>query len=215
MRSWLHDTGYGPALDHEGGVTLVVEAGTDPDLPPDQVGPRVIGWRAGCQCGWRGTRFFLRAEWRTADCAIAPEQVAERCRADWERHLRAALPVLGIHDLTRRVDDARENLVEAVRAARAAGVGWTLIGEAAGISGAGAKARWSDATRPGAPPNRLAGPCRPVGPPTLQSLGCRRPTPGGDGLPSTRPGNRLVRSQAAESPRQLLGEPEQPRRIRL
>src|SRR3954463_11525514 len=180
MSSWLHDTGYGPALDHEGGVTPVVQAGTDPDIPPDQVGPRVIGWRAGCQCGWRGTRLFLRAEWRTTDCAIAPEQVAERCRADWERHLRVALPVLGIHDFTRRVEDARENLVEAVRAARPAGVGWTLIGEAAGISGAGAKARWSDATRPGAPPNRV---------PT--------PNPGRDGLPSTRPGNRLVRSQAA------------------
>jgi hypothetical protein len=156
MSSWLHDTGYGPALDHEGGVTPVVQAGTDPDIPPDQVGPRVIGWRAGCQCGWRGTRLFLRAEWRTTDCAIAPEQVAERCRADWERHLRVALPVLGIHDFTRRVEDARENLVEAVRAARAAGVGWTLIGEAAGISGAGAKARWSDATRPG----RAAEPAR-------------------------------------------------------
>jgi hypothetical protein len=64
--------------------------------------------------------------------------------------------VLGIHDLTRRVDDAQENLVEAVRAARAAGVGWTLIGEAAGISGARAKARWSDATRP----RRAAEPAR-------------------------------------------------------
>src|SRR3954452_18796343 len=62
MSSWLHDTGYGPALDHEGGVAPVVEAGTDPDIPPDQVGPRVIGWRAGCQCCWRGTQFFLRAE---------------------------------------------------------------------------------------------------------------------------------------------------------
>src|SRR3954454_11640436 len=157
MSSWLHDTGYGPALDHEGGVTLVVEAGTDPDIPPDQVGPRVIGWRAGCQCGWRGTRFFLRADGRTTDWAIAPEQVAELCRADWERHLRAALPVLGIHDFTRRVEDAQENLVEAVRAARAAGVGWTLIGQAAGISGARAKARWSEATRA----RRAAAPARP------------------------------------------------------
>ena len=215
MSSWLHDTGYGPALDHEGGVTPVVEAGTDPDIPPDQVGPRVIGWRAGCQCGWRGTRFFLRAEWRTADCAIAPEQVAERCRADWERHLRAALPVLGIHDLTRRVDDARENLVEAVRAARAAGVGWTLIGEAAGISGAGAKARWSDATRPGraAEPARRPLPAGGAADPAEPRV--PTPNPGGDGLPSTRPGNRLVRSQAADNPRQLLEEPEQPRRIRL
>ena len=83
--------------------------------------------------------------------------MAELCRADWERHLRAALPVLGIHDFTRRVEDAQQNLVEAVRAARAAGVGWTLIGEAAGISGARAKARWSDATRP----RRAADPVEP------------------------------------------------------
>src|SRR4051812_13180942 len=171
MSSWVHDTGDGAALDHEGGVALVVEAGTDPDIPPDRVGPRVIGWRAGCQCGWRGTRFFLRAEWRTTDCAIAPEQVAERCRADWERHLRAALPVLGIHDFTRRVEDAQQNLVEAVRAARAAGVGWTRIGQAAGISGARAKARWSDATRP----RRAAQPARP-------------PPPGGGPAPRAPPG---------------------------
>jgi hypothetical protein len=146
MSSWLHDTGYGPALDHEGGVAPVVEAGTDPDIPPDQVGPRVIGWRAGCQCGWRGTQFFLRAERRSTDCAVAPEQVAERCKADWERHLRAALPVLAIHDRTRQVEYVQENLVDAVRAARSAGVGWAVIGEAAGLSGARAKQRWSDAT---------------------------------------------------------------------
>src|SRR3954453_11162544 len=156
MSSWLHDTGSGPALDHEGGVTLVVEAGTDPDIPPDQVGPRVIGWRAGGHGGGGGTRFCLRGEWRTTDCALAAEQVAERCRPDWERHLRAALPVLGIHDFTRRVDDAQQNLVEAVRAARAAGVGWTLIGQAPGISGARAKARWSEATGP----RRAAAPAR-------------------------------------------------------
>jgi hypothetical protein len=55
--SWIHDTGYGPALDHEGGVADVVEDGTDPSTPPDQIGPRVIGWRSACQCGWRGTQF--------------------------------------------------------------------------------------------------------------------------------------------------------------
>ena len=61
--SWVHETGYGPALDHEGGVADVLEAGTDPSTPPDQLDPRVTGWRAACRCGWRGTQFYLRSDW--------------------------------------------------------------------------------------------------------------------------------------------------------
>jgi hypothetical protein len=147
LMSWLHDTGYGPALDHQGAVAPVVEADTDASTPPDQVGPRVIGWRSGCQCGWRGALFFLRAEWRTTEFATAPEEVGERCRADWERHLRAALPVLAIHDHARQVANAQENLLEAVRAARFAGVPWHVIGQAAGVTSLSARRRWADATR--------------------------------------------------------------------
>jgi hypothetical protein len=40
----MHDTGHLPAYDHEGGVAVVVEDGTDPaTTPPDQIGPRVTG----------------------------------------------------------------------------------------------------------------------------------------------------------------------------
>jgi hypothetical protein len=142
-RSWIHDTGYGPALDHEGGVADVLENGTDPSTPPDQIGPRVTGWRSACQCGWRGTQFYLRSEWPSTEYALAPEEVEQHCIAEWERHLRIALPMLAIHDLTHHIAQAQDDLVHAVRAAQSAGVSWTVIGEAAGITRQSAHARWS------------------------------------------------------------------------
>ena len=129
--SWVHETGYGPALDHEGGVADVLEAGTDPSTPPDQLDPRVTGWRAACQCGWRGTQFYLRSEWPDTEYALAPAQVEQHCRAEWERHLQVALPVLAIHDLTQQIAQAQDDLADAVRAAMAAkggangAVAWT------------------------------------------------------------------------------------------
>jgi hypothetical protein len=146
--SWVHETGYAPALDHEGGAADVLEKGTDPSTPPDQLGPRVIGWRSACQCGWRGTQFYLRSEWpSTDDYALAPEEVEARCMAEWERHLRVAMPVLAIHDLVQQIAQAQDNLVEAVRAARAAGVSWTVIADAAGMSRQSAHERWSGLTQ--------------------------------------------------------------------
>jgi hypothetical protein len=67
------------------------EGGTEPSTPPDQIGPRVTGWRDGCQCGWRGTQFYLRAEWPDTAYAHAPDAVEQQCRAEWERHLHVAL----------------------------------------------------------------------------------------------------------------------------
>jgi hypothetical protein len=145
--SWVHDTGYGPSLDHAGGVVHVLEGDTDASTPPDQLGPRVIGWRSACQCGWQGAQFYLRSEWPTSEYASAPEEVEERCKAEWERHLRSALPVLAIHDLAQQVTQAEENLVEAVCAARAAGVSWAVIGEAAAITKQSAHERWSKVTQ--------------------------------------------------------------------
>lgn len=142
--SWIHESGYGPALDHEGGVADVLEAGTDPSTPPDQIGPRVIGWRSACQCGWQGAEFYPRSEWPTTDeYARSPEEVDARCMVDWERHLRVVMPVLAIHDLTRQIAQAQDDLHDAVTAARAVGVSWTEIGEAAGTTGRAARERWS------------------------------------------------------------------------
>lgn len=153
--SWIHDTGYGPALDHGGGVADVVEAGTDPSTPPDQLGPRVVGWRSACQCGWRGAQFYLRSEWPTADeYARAPEEVDARCMADWERHLRVVMPVLAIHDLAQQIAQAHNDLDQAVRMARGAGVSWTRIGEAALMSGQAARERWAGAPSGSGEPRR-------------------------------------------------------------
>ena len=144
--SWVHDTGYGPSLDHEGGVTDVLEAGTDPSTPPDQLDPRVTGWRSGCQCGWRGTQFYLRSEWPDTEYALAPAQVDQYCRIDWERHLRVALPLLAIHDLTQQIAHAQHDLADAVCAARATDISWTVIADAAGITPQTAQDRWPETT---------------------------------------------------------------------
>jgi hypothetical protein len=140
--SWIHDTGYGPAFDHEGGVADVLEAGTDTSTPPDQIGPRVTGWRSGCECGWRGTQLHLRSEWPDSEYALAPDVVEQQCRAEWERHLHVVLPVLAIHDFTQQISRAQDDLLQAVAAARAAGISWARIGEAAGLSRHAAQTRW-------------------------------------------------------------------------
>jgi hypothetical protein len=141
--SWVHDTGYGLALDHEGGIEDVLEDGTDPSTPPDQIGPRVIGWRSACQCGWQGTQFHLRSEWAVTEYGLAPDEVEQHCMAEWERHLRVALPLLAVHDLSQQIAHAQAELADAVAAVRADGVSWTVIGEAAGVTAESAQERWS------------------------------------------------------------------------
>jgi hypothetical protein len=140
--SWVHDTGYGPALDHEGGVADVLEAGTDPSTPPDQLDPRVTGWRAAWQCGWHGTRVLPALGVARHRVRPRPPPVEQRCRAEWERHLRAALPVMAIHDLTQQIAQAQDDLDDAVSAARAASVSWTIIADAAGMTVKSAQRRW-------------------------------------------------------------------------
>ena len=130
--SWIHDTGYGSALDHEGGVADVLEADTDTSTPPDQIDPRVTGWRAGCQCGWqRNAVPSLRSEWPRTEYARAPGAVEQQCRGEWERHLHVVLPGLAVHDRRRRITQAHDGLLQAVAAARAAGIPWKDVRHAA------------------------------------------------------------------------------------
>jgi len=89
-----------------------------------------------------GTEFFPRAEPPSAERSLPPEEVEDRCMSEWERHLRVAMPVLAIHDLAQQIAELEADLDKAVREARAAGVAWTAIGEAAGIDEGLAKQRW-------------------------------------------------------------------------
>ena len=60
-----------------------------------------------------------------------------------ERYLRVVLPGLAVHDRRRRITQAHDGLLQAVAAARAAGIPWKDFGHAAGISPQTAQKRWS------------------------------------------------------------------------
>ena len=55
--------------------------------------------------------------------------------------------MLAIHDLTQQIAQAQHDLNEAIDAARAAGVPWRVIDEAAGITSQSAHQRLSDPIR--------------------------------------------------------------------
>ncbi len=63
----LWDTGYRPAYDHEGAPITVLSDGRVLQSHHDDTGApvtgSVLGWRAGCDCGWTGTQLFPRAEY--------------------------------------------------------------------------------------------------------------------------------------------------------
>jgi hypothetical protein len=49
---------------------------------------------------------------------------------------------MAIHDLTQQIAQAQDDLDDAVSAARAAGVSWTIIADAAGMTVKSAQRRW-------------------------------------------------------------------------
>jgi hypothetical protein len=148
---WIHDSGYEPAYDHEGYPASVLDDGTDTGETSAAVAPRVTGWRAVCTCGWRGGQFYPRAEWPSSHGGPPPQVYGEDehghetgggALAEWENHLRQALPALDVHDLTRSIARAHDELGDAVARARAAGASWTVIGAAAGMTRQSAHERW-------------------------------------------------------------------------
>lgn len=75
--AWAHDTGHLPAYRHTGDVVSVLADGTDTSITSAAVQPRVVGWRAACECGWRGQQLYPRAEW-PSPTAGPPELVDGR-----------------------------------------------------------------------------------------------------------------------------------------
>jgi hypothetical protein len=136
--AWIHDTGYAPAHVHAGYPVSVLVDGSETGTVSAQIAAEVIGWRAACDCGWRGPQFYPRAEWPSRD-GHAPTQVegwetGSGLYADWDRHLNRALPELAIYDAACALADAQTRLDNAVRIACGAGRPWSRIAAAAGIS---------------------------------------------------------------------------------
>lgn len=124
----------------------------------------VIGWVAGCECGWRA-RPWLRAtagqhtdrqarllapvsHW--ADLAHVDELAV---MADWEQHVAPLAPLAPLVPpvLPRPAQAAEafagfaevDHELAAVRAAKAAGASWADIARTAGITRRSARERWS------------------------------------------------------------------------
>ena len=113
----------------------------------------VVGWRAGCDCGWRGSDWArvskgapIDARARTinhADQYAYLDDDAERDVIDeWRQHIAP-------HELLEEVEDANAEYVLAgrrldalVKGAHAAGASWADIGRAVGITRQSARERW-------------------------------------------------------------------------
>jgi hypothetical protein len=114
----------------------------------------VVGWVAGCTCGWRGVpwarvpageladpaarRLAIPGPW--ADLEAADEQ---RIMAEWRRHIAAWQALEDIEQAAARQAAATRALDDAVRTAVTAGASWADIGRATGLSGPTATERWS------------------------------------------------------------------------
>lgn len=148
---WVHDTGYDPAYAHEGWVARVLDDGIEDiggTLDKAEADARTVGWRAACECGWRGATFYPRAEF-PSEGSFPPEEVdgwenSTGCSAEWAAHLADAVPDLEVHDAALAYDEARERLDRAIARARAGGVPWSTIGRLTGMTRQSAWERWGE-----------------------------------------------------------------------
>lgn len=160
---WIHDSGYRPAYAHEGYPASVLLDGTDTGSSSRQIEPSVIGWRAACECGWRGVQFYPRAEWPSptgmAPAGVEGWESGTATFSEWQRHLDRALPELAVHDLARTLAVTETRLRDAVGVARRAGLSWSRIGAVAGMTSEQAVRRWGADARPGAPRGPIQARC--------------------------------------------------------
>ena len=114
----------------------------------------VVGWAAGCTCGWRGapwirvppeladpTARLLAVTGPWADLDAADEHLVI---TEWRRHIAGWQALEDVEEAAARHAAAARGLDEAVRTAVAAGASWSDIGRAAGMTGQSATERWSD-----------------------------------------------------------------------
>lgn len=113
----------------------------------------VIGWRMGCECGWRGQAWTRVARQDQADAgarlvysddAFLDDDVERPLLEEWQQHIAPFKAVESVEEAAAKYGAAGGELDEAVRAARAAGATWAAIGRAAGITRQSAQERWGN-----------------------------------------------------------------------
>ena len=114
----------------------------------------VVGWVAGCTCGWRGTPWTRVTEWELADPAArrlavtgpwADLEAADETlvMTEWRRHIAGWQALEEVEATAARQAAAARALDEAVRAAVVTGASWADIGRVTGLTAGSATERWS------------------------------------------------------------------------
>jgi hypothetical protein len=131
--------------------------------PQDNLSPEVEivpdievqGWRAACECGWRGMMWSRVRSEDHADFAAgkvfvpeggfadAPQALEDAIGDEWRAHCAPPKAVAAIEEAAAAYTDAARALARAVAAARALEVPWSDVGRAAGVSRQAAHERWS------------------------------------------------------------------------
>ncbi|WP_214404800.1 hypothetical protein [Pseudonocardia lacus] len=116
-------------------------------------GDRVVGWKAGCGCGWRSSRTYDRDRFPSVS-GVAPAEVEGSATgtgafSEWRFHLFAAVPELVVADTVNVVLRSAPNrltnplLAAVVAVAREHGATWPLLADAAGVTLREAKWAWA------------------------------------------------------------------------
>lgn len=196
---WIHDTGFQPAYRHDGSPFMVLTNGALVADLRDVTDPRaVVGWKAGCRCGWRSPSIYERTSFPSPTgappAAVTGEATGTGAWADWRWHLFAAVPALILADvvsisLPPRTDVLTHPMVAAVvDIVRGRGASWGAIAEAAGVTSREARLAWAppptQRTSPRSIPVRsVSGPRSRSAPATTSRT---RPAAGGSGCGCAR-----------------------------
>lgn len=127
-----------------------VNLGDGAEWRPDAA---VVGYAAGCECGWRGQPWTrvpsgkadpdARLLATSGDFYDLDEPDEDRVIEDWRDHVEPHRAVEAVEQAAERAANATSGLDEAVGAARRAGASWANIGRAAGMTRQSANERWA------------------------------------------------------------------------
>lgn len=147
---------YGPAgvevREYADGTRAQFEADVRADA-------EVIGWRAWCSCGWKGSTYTRvsspeledrgrRLAYEAAASPLPPQWVEDAVHDEWMAHVAPAEAVARVAAAARDVAAATERLDDAALIARRLGAPWGAIGAAAGITRQAAHLRWAKRADP-------------------------------------------------------------------
>lgn len=120
------------------GVFVTTAGGDEEHLPWDQV----VVWRMTCECGWTGPSVpaFTDPEYGFRDC---PDEIADSTMLPaWTAHVAPFEAVLELGTVCAEIDRLSRRAEDLVASARSAGVSWSQLGSAAGLTRQGAQQRW-------------------------------------------------------------------------